>query len=187
MRRYLEEDGQLGLNGKGIENGELKLPRNLNILATMNTSDQSLFPMDSAFKRRWQWKYMKIDYNNPESDEYIINIDDDHLYKWNDFLIQVNKRIYDLTKSEDKQIGNFFVKGEIDTETFIEKVMFFLWSEVCKEEVGNKRSFYFTTHRFDEDTPEGQDKWEFKFSDLFRDDATDILIGFMDFLKVDKI
>lgn len=187
LRRYLEEDDQLGKNGKGIENGELKLPRNLNILATMNTSDQSLFPMDSAFKRRWQWKYMKIDYDNAESDEYTIYIDDDHQYKWNEFLQQVNKRIYDLTKSEDKQLGNFFVKGEIDTETFIEKVMFFLWSEICKEEVGNKRSFYFTTYRFDKDSPEGQDKWEFKFSDLFNADAEQILIGFMEFLKVDVI
>lgn len=118
-----------------IQNGtKMYLPQNLTILATMNTSDQSLFPMDSAFKRRWEWKYTPI---TPGKKARKIKIDDDTEYSWWDFIQKVNERIYQVTQSEDKQLGYWFVKVEnnepINADTFVSKVVFYLWCDVFKD------------------------------------------------------
>lgn len=103
---YIEQ--RLGVGHEGIKNGELCLSPNLFIYATMNTSDQSLFPMDSAFKRRWDWEYVPINYDKSiDSGKFIIDISGTK-YLWIDFLKIVNNKIYDATNSEDKQMGNFF-------------------------------------------------------------------------------
>lgn len=172
--------GTLGVDHEGIKDGELKLPSNLVIYATMNTSDQSLFPMDSAFKRRWDWEYVPIEYGaNKESYNYIITIDNEHKYRWVDFLKIVNEKIYDTTRSEDKQMGNFFIKKSIDSKEFINKVMFYLWNEVCKEEYGTTRNFF----RYEDSS--SNDGKEFKFVDLFDKDTGDnLLTSFMNYLKV---
>lgn len=124
LRDYLYSE--LGKNHEGIKNGELCLPPKLHILATMNTSDQSLFPMDSAFKRRWDWEYVPIDYSeNIPSGQYIITLGEKK-YKWIEFLTKVNERIRKVTDSEDKQMGNFFIKADINETEFKSKVMFYL-------------------------------------------------------------
>ncbi len=89
---------------------KLVLPPNLYIWATMNTSDQSLFPMDSAFKRRWEWKYVPI--KNHRDEGWTIDVSGSKKYDWWDFLQKVNKHIFDLTNSEDKQLGYFFCQGK---------------------------------------------------------------------------
>ena len=169
----------LGANHEGIKDSELRLPSNLIIYATMNTYDQSLFPMDSAFKRRWDWEYVPIEYGaDKESYIYIITIGEKK-YRWIDFLKIVNEKIYDTTRSEDKQMGNFFIKKSVDAQEFINKVMFYLWNEVCKEEVGTSRNFFRIAV---EGNNEGK---EFKFVDLFdKANTNDLLIGFMNHLKV---
>lgn len=169
----------LGADHEGIKNGELCLPSNLIIYATMNTSDQSLFPMDSAFKRRWDWEYVPINYSKDfDSGKFIIEIDDDTKYSWVEFLESVNDKIYDATNSEDKQMGNFFIKKSIKANEFVNKVMFYLWNEVCKEEYGTQRNFF-------RKGKEG--KSEFKFTELFGDNQTTILKEFMTSLGIEPI
>lgn len=109
-----------------------KLPKNLRIWATMNTSDQSLFPIDSAFKRRWDWKYSPI-VNAAKGWKIEVN---GKRYDWWEFLEKVNDKIYFTTKSEDKKMGYFFCKphnGIIDAETFVGKVIFYIWNDVFKD------------------------------------------------------
>ena len=113
-----------------IKSGEImKLPANLYIWATMNTSDQSLFPIDSAFKRRWEWKYIKI--AKPKNKEWTI----EGGHNWWEFLQQINAIIDKMTNSADKQLGYFFAKTKDDVisyETFVSKVCFYLWNDIFK-------------------------------------------------------
>lgn len=117
----------------------LLLPDNLYIWATMNTSDQSLFPIDSAFKRRWDWKYIPISEGKDENGTKLgwkIKVKD-NLYDWCQFMDKINKEIGEMTKSEDKKIGYFFCKaddGVICAETFVSKVIFYLWNDVFKDQ-----------------------------------------------------
>jgi hypothetical protein len=101
-------------------------------MATMNTSDQSLFPIDSAFKRRWDWQYVPI---FDAHKNWVIKIGS-LTYKWYDFIEAVNKEIYGATSSEDKELGYFFCKaknGVVDAKTFVGKVIFYLWNDVFKD------------------------------------------------------
>lgn len=167
-------------NMDGIENGDLLLPSNFNIIATMNTSDQSLFPMDSAFKRRWDWEYVPIDYDN-EASKFHITLRSGKKYDWMSFLDKVNERIVDVTDSEDKQLGNFFIKESIDEDGFKSKVLFYLWSEICKEEYKTNKNFFRST------SPDGS-IIEFSFNDLFdlRKKKDISLEGFMRYLGVEE-
>ena len=133
-----------------LEGEVLLLPNNLYIWATMNTSDQSLFPIDSAFKRRWDWYYVPI--SNAEKN-WTIEVNGAK-YDWWNFLQAINDRVYDATYSEDKKLGYFFCKaddGIISSSKFVSKVIFYLWNDVFKnsefegsafrDENGEKLSF----------------------------------------------
>ena len=181
LRQYLEKDDILGKGHEGIANGKLKLPANLNIVATMNTSDQSLFPMDSAFKRRWSWECVPINYDDDKSGAFAITIGNLR-YKWLEFLKAVNKKIFKATDSEDKQMGNFFINGDVEKRQFIDKVMFYLWNDICKEEYRTTNNFFriFVDDKKIETT-------EFSFNELFGTNAETLLKGFMVFLGVESI
>lgn len=146
-----------------VGKGKLKLPPNLNILATMNTSDQSLFPMDSAFKRRFDWEYVPISFDGKDAANFQIDVDGTQ-YSWQKFVETVNEKILSLTESEDKQLGEFFIKPEsgnvISKDRFLGKVMFYLWNEVCKDE--HKNGSFFRTK-------DGDKEKYFTFQDLYRD------------------
>lgn len=121
---------------ENVKSGEeLLLPLNLYIWATMNTSDQSLFPMDSAFKRRWNWEYVKIK-DGKKNWKIDIKLDDENVDWWA-FIQKINTIIASMTSSADKQLGYFFCKadkdGVISTETFVSKVIFYLWNDVFKD------------------------------------------------------
>ncbi len=120
------------------EGRELKLPNNLYIWATMNTSDQSLFPIDSAFKRRWDWKYIKIKKGVDKETKQPLNwkIKVGEGYDWWEFINKINDRIVAMTSTADKQLGYFFCladNNEISADTFVNKVAFYLWNDVFKD------------------------------------------------------
>ena len=128
---------------------KLVLPPNLFIRATMNTSDQSLFPMDSAFKRRWDWEYVPISKPDKPNDanwkDRKIEVGE-NLYDWWDFLTVINNYIYKVTDSEDKQLGYFFVKGNestgyISAKQFANKVLFYLYGDVFRSYELPKEAF----------------------------------------------
>ena len=96
-----------------------------------------------------------------------------------DFIEQVNKRIFDLTQSEDKEMGNFFIKDSIDAEQFKSKVMFYLWFEVLRDEVENSKYFFYYTTQ-DESGKETNHKFTFK--DLYGENAEIILEGFLKYI-----
>lgn len=180
------------LRENGINDGKLKLPPNLNILATMNTSDQSLFPMDSAFKRRFDWEYVPIKYakdsdcgDDWKADEFKIVIGDS-MYMWLDFLKKVNVDIDETTHSEDKQMGEFFIKPKSDDlkiafNEFRSKVLFYLWDSVYKDETERQAVFHF---------PYGDGNGKINsvtFQSLFGKDAEAIVNKIMENLKVEKV
>ncbi len=145
LEEYLVKE--LGKSNEGISNG-LKLPSNLSLLATMNTSDQSLFPMDSAFRRRWDWEYVPICYDEGEenkSSTYIVKIDKNRSFRWLDFIKTVNLKIKQNDNlGMDKCIGNYFIKpskDEITLKEFINKAIFYLWNDVFKDEEENDSIF----------------------------------------------
>ncbi len=138
---------------KNIKDGSvLLLPSNLYIWATMNTSDQSLFPIDSAFKRRWEWKYVKIAEGRESETKQLLNWKVIFNYKdeegkaftfecsWWEFIKAINEKIALATSSDDKKLGYFFCKPNsqngkvIDAERFVAKVVFYLWNDVFKDE-----------------------------------------------------
>lgn len=143
----------------------LVLPPNLYIWATMNTSDQSLFPIDSAFKRRWDWKYVRICEGKKKDGitplnyriKFVVPAKGEKAAEpvdepWWTFVKAINKQIEIATKSEDKKLGYFFCKpdkkedGEedntiISAETFVGKVVFYLWQDVFKD-YGNRNNIF---------------------------------------------
>lgn len=157
---------RFGLDKEGCEKypdrnwfGFMALPPNMSILATMNTSDQSLFPIDSAFKRRWDWKYIKIKPGKNENGEKLdwnIQIEgangepvkiigEETQLSWWSFIQKVNEIIASMTSSADKQLGYFFCKpikktDEADerptiitADVLVGKVIFYLWNDVFKD------------------------------------------------------
>lgn len=146
-----------------IKNGtKLLLPNNLYIWATMNTSDQSLFPIDSAFKRRWDWKFVKI---SDAHKNWTIHFGDEACDWW-EFIKQMNRIIAKETSSDDKKLGYFFCKPSnededfINEERFVGKVLFYLWNDVFKD--GETKYFKVTDNPDDEPT----------FEAFYNDDCT---------------
>lgn len=178
------------LKGQGVPHNELCLPNNLHIYATMNTSDQSLFPMDSAFKRRWAMIYKPIDYTHKKASTFTITIGDGAetiTYPWTGFLMMVNDKIINATDSEDKQMGEFFIKDSIKEKDFINKVMFYIWNDVCKDLYNPRRvapQFFMRINK-----PLENEKDYFTFAELFshRNKSSRLLKEFINYLEAEFI
>ena len=161
---------------------KIALPNNLFIHATMNTSDQSLFPIDSAFKRRWDWEYVPIEFDGTEANNYQIAIGEEN-YSWRSFIELVNEKIKTVTDSEDKKLGQFFIKSfnnSISEKAFKAKVLFYIWNDILKDEPQTDGKYFFRRKAIVTDTV----STTFTFSDLFSADSTQLLKDFMKYLGV---
>lgn len=118
--------------GIDIKKHQVKLPNNLNIIASMNTSDQNINALDSAFTRRWDQEYIPIDFTKLTKSIIISGLNVD----WSKFVECVNERILDsgMINAEDKQLGPFFAKESTITNErlFSNKILVYLWKDVFK-------------------------------------------------------
>ncbi len=117
------------------ENTKIKIPNNLTIIATMNTADQNVFVLDTAFKRRWKMKSIRNNFD--DSIHCNTNLCDSNL-TWKMFATKINEKIIEENLegliSEDKRFGVYFLKCDEmqDVEMFSEKVIMYLWNDVFK-------------------------------------------------------
>ena len=105
-----------------IDEDKIVLPQNLFIWATMNSADQGVFPMDTAFKRRWDFKYFSINNNENLIENTHTTINGKEV-KWNNLRKQINDELLSYKINEDKLMGPFFafnefMNQEIPEETF---------------------------------------------------------------------
>lgn len=144
MRNYLAE--QLGGNSYNYK--ALKLPNNFYIWATMNSTDQGVFPMDTAFKRRWNFEYIGINDNENGVSSYEIPINKSKKVNWNDLRKAINSKLISLNVNEDKLLGPYFIsendlknamgKPEDFIKLFKSKVLMYLFEDAAKM----KRDFF---------------------------------------------
>lgn len=141
MKKYLSE--------KGIDNVDtLSIPKNLYIWATMNSADQGVFPMDTAFKRRWNFKYIGINDIEEKIKGKQVNLKLDGVEKsieWNTLRKAINEKLSKMNINEDKLLGPYFISkaivspegNEIDTnkfkEVFKNKVLMYLFEDAVKQ------------------------------------------------------
>ena len=119
------------LGGKSEDYSKIKIPNNMFIWATMNSADQGVFPVDTAFKRRWDFEYIELNHEEDENKGYV-NIGKKK-YLWNDVRNSINDFLIDNGINEDKCMGAFFIKDDNDnnyTEMFRKKVLMYLFEDL---------------------------------------------------------
>lgn len=119
----------------------LKIPANMYIWATMNSADQGVFPLDTAFKRRWEFRYMPLDGNDKCNKKARVEVGD-YLIKWEDLRKAINELLKRCRVNEDKLLSYWFVRSDdsdiISAERFEMKVLMYLWEDaarMCRQNV----------------------------------------------------
>lgn len=127
----------------------MQIPSNMYIWSTMNSGDQGVYPMDTAFKRRWSFEYIGIDENEEQMSEanFLLNRGT-QIINWNELRKAINKQLSNKNINEDKLLGPFFLSNEIIKENdsnhiienndrflyeFKSKVLMYLFDDVCKQ------------------------------------------------------
>ena len=118
----------------GVEDHDIVMPSNLTVLATMNTSDQNVFTLDTAFQRRWEMHLIKNDVTKAKHAGDPI---EGSKIKWGQFADVTNREIIHFVEetgsSEDKRLGAYFARvNELSKDKFPEKVLKYLWDDVFK-------------------------------------------------------
>ena len=187
------EDIKKYLAKKGIYEDELSIPSNMYIWATMNSADQGVFPMDTAFKRRWEFEYIGIDDNEDKVKDYEIPINSNQKVNWNELRKSINTRLIEMSINEDKLLGPFFLSKTVlenalvNPENFVKlfksKVIMYLFEDAAKMKVkqlfkidNNKYIFSEICKQFDE-----------KGLDVFQIDTSNIKLSEVDNIKEDVI
>lgn len=145
------EDVQKYLAQNGLYETQLAIPSNMYIWATMNSADQGVFPMDTAFKRRWKFEYIGINDNEKGVDAYEIPLqkkdDDTHEWvAWNQIRHSINDKLTEMKINEDKLLGPYFIseedlmtvrdRNEKNADEFVDsfksKVLMYLFEDAAK-------------------------------------------------------
>ena len=132
--------------------GKLLIPSNLYIWATMNSADQGVFPMDTAFKRRWAFRYVGVDEEEGQVESVCFlapsRKDETDRVSWNRLRKAVNARLSrECRVNEDKLLGPFFLSGEVlerdesgmivDNDGFLEafksKILMYLFEDAARQ------------------------------------------------------
>ena len=126
----------------GCSGAELRLPSNLFIYATMNSADQGVYPIDTAFRRRWRQEYLPLNYEAGHATAgeiaYIDLEKKPHTMEWRRFVEVLNHYLVSipaLAIAEDRLLGQWFVKKkELDGAGIPEKVLLYLWDDLLRHE-----------------------------------------------------
>ena len=124
----------------GLARQEILVPSNLFIYATMNSADQGVYPIDTAFRRRWRQEYLPLDYDKgPDGDVSSVDAAENcHALAWREFVKLLNKHLTSsqtLDIAEDRLLGQWFVKKkELDGKGIPEKVLLYLWDDLLRHE-----------------------------------------------------
>lgn len=139
--RYFVNNEVIAKDITRISDGRIKIPSNLYIIGTVNTSDQNVFVMDTAFKRRFEWKYIStkpVPANKPYLNSVELSFHNGKEFitiNWINLYGVLNKFISSSEKlglGEDKQIGQFFIEfdGKNDKEEIKNKLLHYLWFDI---------------------------------------------------------
>lgn len=146
MRAYLASE----LKGNELDYERIRIPKNMYIWATMNSADQGVFPMDTAFKRRWNFEYIGINDSSEGIKDILVKLgEDEHDVNWNDLRMAINNKLSKVCKvNEDKLLGPYFLSKDVistsegdnyvkDNKKFIEafksKIIMYLYEDAAKQ------------------------------------------------------
>lgn len=120
-----------------FEDGKLRIPANLSLLASMNSSDQAVMPMDTAFKRRWEFRYLPIDYAKASKGKLTIPLSEGRVsVEWATFARIINNVLSEQRISEDRLLGHRFVSEEelknSGSNVLTGKLFAYLWDDVLR-------------------------------------------------------
>jgi hypothetical protein len=129
LKNYLLSQADL----RSLIRGGLFIPENMNIVATMNSADQGVYVLDSAFKRRWKFKYMPIKDKGFVHENSLINYSGE-TFEWRLVLTSINEKLKNLGVNEDRLIGQYFISpDEIgNSNSFSSKLLIYLWDDVVR-------------------------------------------------------
>ena len=135
IKKYLAKE----LGGDPKDYAKIRIPDNLFIWATMNSADQGVFPMDTAFKRRWDFTYLGIDEKAGEIAQQCVYLNKGAKIYWNGLRMAINDYLAKIGVNEDKQLGPYFLKKDVisDSKKFCEvfkhKIIMYLFEDAAKQ------------------------------------------------------